>query len=144
MAETIARYPIGSIVTVHYNPRRPREAVLERDAPKGVWGCVVALVVIGSGLILGSFFGFNQLTEFVRGHMTNPHRAAMVVALCTMALVTVWIALTLLHHARQARGWPVVMGRITRSEVDCFEGRLKQDSALRTRYRPLPVRSAAR
>lgn len=137
VAETIARYPVGSVVTVYYNPRRPREAVLERDAPKGVWGCVIALVVIGSGLILGSFFGFNQLTEFVRGHMTNPHRAAMVVALCAMALVTVWIAATLSHHARQARRWPLVTARITRSEVDRFEGRLKQDTALRTLYRPI-------
>ena len=40
VAETIARYPVGKIVTVYYNPRKPGEAVLERDPPKGMWGCV--------------------------------------------------------------------------------------------------------
>lgn len=138
VAEIIARYPVGTIVTVYYNPRKPREAVLERDAPKGLWGCVISLVVIGSGLILGSFFGFNQLTEFVRGHMTNPNRAAMVVALSTMALVTIWFGFALYRQAVRAQGWPRVAGRVTRSEVDRFEGRLSDDDTrTRTLYRPL-------
>src|ERR1700710_3230718 len=34
VAETIARYPVGASVTVYYNSRHPREAVLERDTPK--------------------------------------------------------------------------------------------------------------
>src|SRR6476646_5049985 len=40
VAETIAKYPVGSIVTVYYNPLHPGEAVLERDLPKGMWGCL--------------------------------------------------------------------------------------------------------
>lgn len=144
VAETIARYPVGTNVTVYYNPRKPREAVLERDAPKGLWGCVIALVVIGSGLILGSFFGFNQLTEFVRAHMAHPQRAGMVVALCTMALFALWFGFALYRQAVQARGWPLVKGRITRSELDTFQGRLSDDDTrTRTLYRPLIAYSYA-
>ena len=40
VAETIAKYPVGAIVTVYYNSRHPREAVLERDLPQGLWGCL--------------------------------------------------------------------------------------------------------
>jgi hypothetical protein len=40
VAETIARYPVGTAVTVYYNSRHPQEAVLERDTPKGWWGCL--------------------------------------------------------------------------------------------------------
>jgi hypothetical protein len=36
VAETIARYPVGTAVTVYYNSRHPRDAVLERDSPKGL------------------------------------------------------------------------------------------------------------
>lgn len=144
VAETIARYPVGTVVTVYYNPRKPREAVLERDAPKGLWGCVVALVVIGGGLILGSFFGFNQLTEFVRAHMEHPQRAGLVVALSAMALVTVLFGLALYRQAVQARGWPLVTGRVTRSELDQFQGRLSDDDKqTRTLYRPLIAYSYA-
>lgn len=138
VAETIARYPVGSVVTVYYNPHKPREAVLERDAPKGLFGCVIALGVIGSGLILGSFFGFPRLTEFVSANMVNPQRAGLVVALCTMALVTIWFGFALYRKAVRARGWPLVKGRVTRSELDTFQGRLSDDDTrARTLYRPL-------
>lgn len=144
IAKTMARYPVGSIVTVYYNPRRPREAVLERDTPKGLWGCIFALVVIGSGLILGSFYGFNQLTEFMRAHMANPQRAPMVVALCAMALVTIWFGFVLSKQAVQAHRWPLVKGRITKSELDVFQGRLSDDDTrTRTLYRPLIAYSYA-
>ena len=34
VAETIARYPVGKLVTVFYNPNKRGEAVLERDCRK--------------------------------------------------------------------------------------------------------------
>ena len=40
VAETIAKYPVGTVVTVYYNPLHPDQAVLERDLPKGMWGCL--------------------------------------------------------------------------------------------------------
>jgi len=40
VAETLSRYPVGKAVTVYYNPLHPKEAVLERDLPKGLWGCL--------------------------------------------------------------------------------------------------------
>jgi hypothetical protein len=42
VAETIAKYPVGAVVTVYYNPLHPKEAVLEHDLPKGLWGGVSA------------------------------------------------------------------------------------------------------
>lgn len=59
VAETIARYPVGKVVTVYYNPRKPGEAVLERDPPKGIFGCVTAIVVVGAIGVFATFFGFN-------------------------------------------------------------------------------------
>ena len=53
VAETIARYPVGAIVTVYYNPLHPKEAVLERDLPKGLWGCLG----IGTAIVLAIVFG---------------------------------------------------------------------------------------
>jgi hypothetical protein len=133
VAETIARYPLGKIVTVYYNPRKPREAVLERDVPKGLFGCVIWMVVIGTAVILGSFFGFNQLTIYLRDHVQN---APMVVALSAMGLVTLLFGFVMHRQASEARNWPKVTGRIKTSMVDEFRGQLDHDSQRRTLYRP--------
>jgi hypothetical protein len=134
VAETIARYPVGKIVTVYYNPRTPKDAVLERDAPKGVFGCVIWMVVLGVAGILGSFYGFNQITIYLTERVQN---APMVVALSAMGGVALLFGLALFRHGAAARNWPRVSGRITRSEVDEFLGRIGDKSALTTLYRPL-------
>jgi hypothetical protein len=134
VAETIERYPVGTIVTVYYNPRRPKDAVLERDAPKGVFGCVIWMVVIGVAGILGSFYGFNQITLYLTTRVQN---APVVVALTAMGLVTFLFGSALFKHGAGARAWPKVSGRITQSEVDEFRGRLDNDSQMTTLYRPL-------
>jgi hypothetical protein len=134
VAETIARYPVGKIVTVYYNPRKPSEAVLERDVPKGVFGCVIWGVLISVGLILFAFFGFNQLSIFLAGRI---HNAPFVVALSAMGLVTLLFGLALRRQSALASKWPKVTARITQSEVDEFQGRISDKGPMTTLYRPL-------
>src|SRR5439155_8215566 len=71
VAETIAKYPVGTIVTVYYNPLHPKEAVLERDLPKGLWGCLGIGTVIVLGIVFGSAFGLNKLSAFVATHLAD-------------------------------------------------------------------------
>jgi hypothetical protein len=134
VAETIARYPVGQVVTVYYNPRRPKDAVLERDAPKGLFGCVIWMVVISVAGILGSFYGFNQMSIVLTTRVQN---APMVVALTAMGFVALLFGFALYRQGTGARRWPVVTGRITKSVVDEFRGRIGKGSALTTLYRPL-------
>jgi hypothetical protein len=137
VAETIARYPVGTTVTVYYNPRRPREAVLERDVPKGMWGCVVWMVLGGIAAILIGFYGFNQITEYMRGVLPNSRRAPMVVALVTFGIVSSWIGFAIRKHERQAKRWAKVPARIDRSEVETFRGTMSKSNTMQTLYRPL-------
>ena len=135
VAETIARYPVGTVVTVYYNPRRPRDAVLERDAPKGLFGCVIWMVVIGIAGILGSFYGFNQVTIVLTERIQN---APMVVALSAMGLVAIRCSASSCANRAPTRAtgrWRA--GGSQRSEVNEFRGRLVDDSAVTTLYRPL-------
>ena len=60
VAETIAKYPVGTVVTVYYNPLHPREAVLERDLPKGLWGCLGIGTAIVLAIVFGSAIGLHQ------------------------------------------------------------------------------------
>lgn len=66
VAETIARYPAGTPVTVFYNQLHPNEAVLERDLPTGLWGCLGIGTAVVLAIVFGSVFGLNRLSNFSR------------------------------------------------------------------------------
>lgn len=117
VAETLARYPVGMAVTVYYHPRRRNEAVLERDIPKGVVGCLAWMVAISLVLVFGGAIGFNKLTEFAS---TRVAHAPMVVALIAFGAVAGLIGWAIQRQARQAKGWPVAKGRIVMSDMEEF------------------------
>jgi hypothetical protein len=117
VAETIARYPAGTPVTVYYNPNKRGEAVLERDLPKGLWGCIGWMVAIAAMLVFGSAIGFHKLTEFASARVAN---APLTVALVALGAVMALVALAIQRHARQARHWPVTKGTIATSGLEQF------------------------
>lgn len=133
VAETIARYPVGKPVTVFYNPNKRSEAVLERDMPQGMWGCIGWMVAIAVALVFGSAIGFNKLTEFVS---TLPvANAPMTVALGAFGAVAALIALAIQRHARQARHWPVTRGTIATSGLERFRSAATDTSRGQIRFK---------
>jgi hypothetical protein len=117
VAETIARYPVGTAVTVYYNSLHPRDAVLERDTPQGWWGCLGIGLAIALAIIFGSVFGLNQLTEFVSTRLGNPRMSPMVVVLGAFGAVLALFALAMRRASSLARQWPVVSGTIKMSDI---------------------------
>ena len=80
VAETIAKYPVGAIVTVHYNPLHPKEAVLERDLPKGLWGCLGIGTAVVLAIVFGGVFGLNRLSGFLSARLADPKLSPLVMA----------------------------------------------------------------
>ncbi|WP_249779185.1 DUF3592 domain-containing protein [Bradyrhizobium sediminis] len=122
VAETIAKYPAGAIVMVYYNPLHPHEAVLERDLPKGLWGCLGIGTAIIVAVVFGSAIGLHRLGEFVSTRLADPKLSALVVALGAFGFVTALFALALHRQASLARQWPVVSGTIRTSGLERFVG----------------------
>ena len=120
VAETIARYPVGTDVTVYYNPLHPHEAVLERDTPKGWWGCFGIGMAIALLIIFGSLFGLNQLTEFIAARIGNPRISPPVVFLAAFGSILALFALALQRMASLAKKWPVVTGTIKMSDIEQY------------------------
>lgn len=133
VAETIARYPVGKPVTVYYNPNKRSEAVLERDMPQGMWGCIGWMVAISVALVFGSAIGFNKLTEFVSSMPVA--NAPMTVALGAFGAVAALIALAIQRHARQARHWPVTRGTIATSGLERFRSAATDTSRGQIRFK---------
>ena len=65
VAETVARYPVGKDVTVYYNPNRRDQALLERDAPPGLWKGATYVVLGTVVFIVVAVFGFKKLGALV-------------------------------------------------------------------------------
>ncbi len=120
IAEIIARYPVGMDVTVYYNPRHPGEAVLERDTPKGWWGCLATGMAIALAVIFGSVFGLNRLTAFVSTRLGNPKLSPLVVVFGAFGCVIALFALAMRRQASLAREWPVVPGTLSMSDVEQY------------------------
>jgi hypothetical protein len=120
IAETIARYPVGKAVTVYYNSLRPRDAVLERDTPRGWWGCFGIGIAIALMIVFGSVFGLNQLTELVAARLPQPKLSPMVVVLGVFGFFLALFALAMQRQASLAKKWPVVVGTIKMSGVEQY------------------------
>ena len=118
--ETLAKYPVGAVVTVHYNPLNPHEAVLERDLPQGLWGCLGIGTAIAVAVVFGGAIGLKRISEFVGAHLANPRMSVPVVALLAFGLVAALFALVLRRQSALAKTWPVVPGVIKLSGLDEF------------------------
>ncbi len=118
VAEKLAKYPAGSIVTVYYNPRHPEQAVLERDLPKGLWGCLGIGTVIAIGIVFGSAFGFNQSYAYLAHHLARPDLAGLVVGFGAFGLVVALIGFAAQRQASMAARWPAVPGTIRLSAME--------------------------
>ncbi len=119
--ETLAKYPAGAAVMVHYNPTAPGEAVLERDPPEGVFQTMAYLILglIGVGLVL--IFGVEQLTGLVRLAIPSSGNAPMAVVLGFMGVFTLLLALAASNEAKATAHWPSTWGVVEQSGIEEFQ-----------------------
>jgi hypothetical protein len=130
----LARYPVGTAVTVYYDPANPQKAVLERDIfTSTMWlgfGCLM-LFFIG-GPLVAAFLYFNGL-DWLRPHLANPKHAPFVTALTGFGLVVLLFAAAFTKMVWQAASWPIAPGRIISSNVESYLD--DTDGPPRTQYR---------
>ncbi len=131
VAETIAKYPVGTVVTVYYNPLHPDEAVLERDLPKGLWGCLGIGTAIVLAIVFGSAIGLHAIAEFVSTQIPHQGNAAASVAFGAFGTAVALFALVLHRQASLAMKWPVVSGTIKLSEIEQYRAARNDGSSLR-------------
>lgn len=129
VAETLARYPAGKAVTVYYNPVHPDQAVLERDLPKGLWGCLGIGTAIVLAIVFGSAIGLHQITDFVTARIPHPEHAAFAVAMAAFGALVALFAFALHRQAALARKWPVVPGVIKLSGIEQYRTARKGSSS---------------
>lgn len=125
-AATIARYPAGAVVSVHYDPANPANAVLERELPKGMGKGLASLLVIVAALAAGGTWlatdGPAVVTGLLPGLLpgAREHPGLVVFAAC-LGLAVLLFYRASLRSSRQAAGWPMVRGTVSESGVESVE-----------------------
>ena len=140
LEEILARYPVGTPVTVYYDPTNPEKAVLERDLPWGIlfWGVGCLLLFFIGGPLIAAAIYFNAV-DWLKSHMANPKRAPFVAAAGGFGLLVFLFALGFTRAVRQAARWPVTRGRIIASGTDTFRDYDTDAGRRRIRHKPSVV-----
>lgn len=123
VAETLARYPEGTNVVVYYDPARPSEAVLEHDAPEGVWRTMVLFILVLIVLFVGGTLGFDRAVEALQSRIAQPQKAVPVAAFAGLALFMGLMGWALRRQVAQARAWHTTQGQVLSSQVERFASR---------------------
>jgi Protein of unknown function (DUF3592) len=94
--------------------------VLERDLPKGLWGCLGIGTAVVLAIVFGSVFGLNRLSEFLSARLADPKVSPLVMAFGAFGVVIALFALVMQKQTRLAMKWPVVSGTIKMSDVEQY------------------------
>lgn len=134
-APTVKRYPAGAIVTVYYDPKDPRNCVLERGGPKGIEpkGCAMALgeLAIAGGILWAWIVHGPGAVK-----TTFPNANENIVTLASgLGVFLGMMAYAQWRMSRTATGWPATPGTVMRSEV--HEERDNASGVRSTSYRPI-------
>lgn len=123
VAETLARYPEGSTVVVYYDPARPGQAVLEHEAPEGVWRTMIVFILVLIVLLVGATAGFDQAVDALQSRLARPQQAVPVAAFASLALFAGLMGWALRRQISKARLWHTTQGQVISSKVDRFASR---------------------
>ena len=118
--EVLDRYPLGTEVTVFYNPANPKESVLEREWPRwlgvGVLGLVGAIALVSYGVPWAA----TNMQTILAGNVPRPEKSGLAIMLAGVGVFVLMLAETSRRQAAAAWNWPSVIGRIDASYIEAF------------------------
>lgn len=132
---TLAKYKTGTTVTVYYDPRNPKDCVLERDIPKGaVKGCA-GFIAIVAGIIVAIYYLVTHASQFLEETLPNANAPLTVFATC-FALLVLLFFFGMRHMMKRAMNWPYVTGKIEVSTTEVYREPVS-NGPRRTMYAPV-------
>ncbi len=112
----VARYPVGAIVPIYYNPADPNDCLLDPYANRGLLGDVLKLLAILAAFFAALYYGVSAATHAVAAHFHNANASHVVLASSgglLFLLLFVWS-----FRSRPLMATLRATGAVTKSEVE--------------------------
>jgi hypothetical protein len=133
---TLRRYPVGTVVSVYYDPDNPGNCVLEREIPKGVGKGLFFLLAFVAAVIAGIYYlatnGSRLLSQLPDSIDNKPF---VIIAAC-FGLVVLLFFIASYRRSRRAADWPLVRGKVLQSGSEQVRSN-DSDGRTRTTYAPV-------
>jgi uncharacterized protein DUF3592 len=116
---TLAHYPVGAVVMVYYDPKKPEDCLLERDVPKDLaQGCAL-LLAIGAAVVAAGYWLIVYAPSFIQPYVKEDS-AGVVLFASGFGLVVLLMFLAVRREAKAAADWPTVRGKIMESGTESY------------------------
>jgi hypothetical protein len=136
--ETLAKYPVGAMVTVFYDPANPNQAVLERDVPPEVSKGILYAFIFFIGGTLIVLFWFTSFPQYLSHYLPNPENSTRVSFLGGIGIFVALLGVANYKRIAAAAQWPTVTAQIVKkdavSSTKFFRGRLRRMYRARVVY----------
>lgn len=132
---TLRRYPVGAVVSVHYDPGNPKKSVLERGIPDGVRKGMIVLLAFGAIVAVIGYWLVTRAPRLIEEHLPAARTdAPVVIFVACMGVLVLLFFVASWRVSRRAADWPRVRGIILSSGSEKVEKSSKGRS--RTLYVP--------
>lgn len=134
---TLARYPVGKIVPVYFDPQDPKNAALERSFTSydyKMFGLLLAIGLLVPWLIA---IYLTQVYLQIKPRVVDPGPAHVITGIIGFGTVFVILSVGAIGTVIKSWFWPATTGRIQTSSVASF--RVSGDEWVRTAYKPRVV-----
>ncbi len=131
VAETIARYPVGARVFVYYDPANPAQAVLEREAPDGMYRALIIFIAGCIAFWLLAAFGSDFVVEAVANTIPAPGNVGLALLLGGFGVFAMLLAEASHREVAATAKWASTWGQIDSVEVKSFRTAATMGAATR-------------
>lgn len=131
---TMARYPVGAVVPVYYDPEDPSSAALERTFRTSdyvIFGWLLFLGLLAPWLVAVFFY---QVYGWVQPRMFDVGGSSFVTGIIGFGTVFLILAIGCIATVVRSWTWPATTGRIQSSRVASF--RVAGEQTYHTAYKP--------
>lgn len=118
LEDILNRHPVGTAVTVYYDPTNPKNAVLERTFPTWVFAAMGGLIAFFVAAPLFAWWLYAYVVDWIRPHLANPRNAPFVTAVGGFATAVALFALAYTRMIYAAKRWPTTKGKVVTSNVE--------------------------
>lgn len=119
--EKLARYPVGKVVTVFYDPAKPTNNVLERDIATKSFETAILIGALVAVIALFFVLSTEDIGGLLQRYIPDHGQGSASTLLVGMAVFAALLGYSIYQRGQATFAWPTVEGVVASSAVDTVQ-----------------------